>query len=161
MAVEKIKHSLELDERMDLHEKGWKAQRILLILFILFLTAAAIGFFGNGPVSIKKAADDTNSIEFEKYTRYESHMKLKIEAGEAEGVAKVQFPQEYFNNFQIEKITPEPNDTEVENGNQIFYFSSKGNLSIDFFLKSNNIGSVNSNIKVNNSTFTLSHYIYP
>ena len=48
--VEVIKTDLEINEELDLHEKGWKFQRIGWIFIFLLVALSAFGFFGDGLV---------------------------------------------------------------------------------------------------------------
>ena len=51
--VEVIKTDLEINEELDLHEKGWKFQRIGWIFIFLLVALSAFGFFGDGLASKK------------------------------------------------------------------------------------------------------------
>ncbi|MBD0294127.1 MAG: hypothetical protein ICV84_02845, partial [Flavisolibacter sp.] len=49
--VEEVKTDLEIDEDLDLHEKGWKLQRFGWFFIFALVILAALGVFGDGIAS--------------------------------------------------------------------------------------------------------------
>ncbi len=160
-SVERVKHTLDLKEEIDLQEKGWKVQRIGWVIIALIVIAAALGFFGLGPVSKQKQQFGNNSIEFERYMRYEAEVEIKLNVTPNNGLAVLTVPQQYLESFEISKVMPQPEKQEIVNDNYQFTFLTQSPSIVRVFLIPKKIGSVEGQITVNNQAITISQYIYP
>lgn len=159
--VERINHSLELDESIDLHEKGWKVQRVAWVFIIAFVLLAALGLFGNGPLSIIKSSQKDISIEYHRFLRRNAEMEIKFESMGNSSIDSVTIPQQYLKNFKLEQIVPEPEHTRTSKGNIIYTFDAEDDNSVVIYLTSKKTGSVDGLWLVNSNNFQLSHFIYP
>ena len=159
--IERVSHSVELDEELDLHIKGWKIQRVGWVLFAIFVIAAALGFFGLGPVSKQKVSFGEHFIEYEKYNRFEAETEIKLSIVPQNGIALLSIPQDYLESFEISKVMPQPEKQEVVNGNYQFQFLAQSPALIKVFLMPKKTGTIKGMITANNESTIISQYIYP
>ena len=161
-SIERVSTELEIDEQLDLHKKGWKAQRAgLMFMFILVLLAAA-GLFGDGLLSKNKMSGNNVTIEAERFYRYEARMKLKIKVMEAAGDQTViSFPSSYLKDLEIESIVPEPDANSISGNSVQYVFKGKGNLSATFYFVPQKFGKLEGVVGVNEHAFLLNHFIFP
>ncbi len=157
--------SLQLDDKIDLHRKGWRIQAILWVIIFLFILLAALGLFGDGILGRQTLGEKESAIwlEYDRFTRKHAPGKLEVHVvGSASSPAQLVIPANYLKNFQIEAITPSPNNVVTTAGGQVAYtFHAEGPLTVIFHMKPDAIGKVADTIRVNNQTFTLNHFIYP
>lgn len=159
--IERVKTSLQIDENIDLHIRGWIFQRIGWALMLLFLTCAALGLFGNGALSRKVLADDGTSVTFEKYTRRESETEFEIVTRSNAEIVRLVLPPAFLHAFKIEKVVPEPSSQRVDNGATVLQFTGSGEAQITLFVSSRTAGSVQSTLRVDEKSFDIDQFIYP
>jgi hypothetical protein len=158
--MNKIEHSLELEDSIDLHKRGWVIQRFFWAFFILFLLAAALGLFGNGLMSKVEVKAGNSTIEYERFGRYSNLMNIKF-YGPDSGISEISFPLEYMNHFKIEKVFPKPESETQKDGRLIYRFDKDNSYKINVELKPEEYGFINNNIRVNKGTVQIVHIIYP
>src|SRR5688572_10160657 len=105
--MRRVQSSMDMRDEIELHEKGWIIQRIGWVLLMLMLIAASLGLFGNGILSNKYLATNTASVSYERFGRFDSPMKIKINAG-AQGRLELKIPQTYLRKMELDKIVPQP-----------------------------------------------------
>lgn len=161
--VERVKSSLQIEEDIDLHVRGWILQRIGWGLMFTFLILAALGFFGDGILSQKEIITDDITVNFERFTRRESDTEIEIIASDRNGSIDVVLSPTFNKVYKIEQILPEPTSQEINNGNTVFEFPAKGQGQITMFLtiRKRVTGNNASAIKVNETDFELNNFIYP
>ncbi len=156
--------SLQLDDRPDLHQRGWWIQRIIWVLLALFIAAGAVGIFGSGLLS-KQTLGEKNAnlwLEYDRFARKEAPMELEFHiTAQGQDTIVLQLPAGYLRHFQVESISPAPGVTLTHNGHVAYKFPAKGPITVLFNLKPSKMGSVQGSIMVNNRPFELNHFIYP
>jgi hypothetical protein len=160
LQVEEIRPDLDIDEHIQMQERGWNFQRIGLYCLLIFVLTAAAGLYGNGLASKKTLREGGTSIEFEQFFRQEAKMQLKITTDSGEKVA-VSFPAEYLSHFEIEAIVPDPGGSEFEGGNVKYGFTGDDSKTITFYLVPQDVGSTKGFVKVDEHVFTINHLIFP
>ncbi len=158
---ETVKHSLELEESFDLHKKSWIIQRIGWLLMLVFVICAASGLFGDGPASNEIKVSGANSVEFQKYGRYDANMEIRVHLNSMGDIAQLSIPQHYFQNMELEKMVPEAELQQVMNGNNVYSFSADKPFEVTLYVKPKKIGSIEAWVGLNNTAAQLTHYIYP
>lgn len=128
--VERVEHTIEMDESLNLHITGWTVQRIGWTLFMLIVILALLGMFGNGILSHRKTETAGNMVEYERYGRFENSTSLHFLANSENGQAVVYIPQRYLEDFELEHITPEPDKQGVINGHYAYTFLADGPVHI-------------------------------
>jgi hypothetical protein len=159
--IENIKPELEIDEHLDSHRRGFRIQKIGLLVILAMVVLAALGLFGDGVLSKKTVTSKSAEIQYQRFYRFEARMEVKIELLAFENSNVVSFPKEYLKEFEIESINPDPESTNFKGNTSEFVFNGPGNGIITFFLVPRKVGSVEGEVSVNGDRFELSHFIYP
>lgn len=159
--IEEVKTTLEIEEHLDLHKKGWVAQRIGLIFIFLLVASAALGLFGDGLLSTVKIARTDSTIEFDRFFRFEARMPINVEVSNAKRDVIVSFANDYLSDVRIESIVPEPVGNKIDNGRVEYTFKLQERGKIVFYLVPQSVGTIEGDLIVNESTYQLSHFIYP
>jgi hypothetical protein len=160
--IERVNTDLEIDEHLLMQERGWKMQAIGMYLILAIVLTAALGLYGDGPIS-KRTIENIATVEYQRFYRFQSRMALKVQmdnTNNPKGLA-VMFPTKYLRHFQVDSVLPEPEKT-IINGDQIQYqFNGKGNIMITFYLIPQRIGTIDGSMEVNNNRFVVNHFIFP
>jgi hypothetical protein len=159
--VERINHDLELHEQIDTHIRSWKLQRVGWICMFVVTLGALLGLCGSGPLSYRTGVVNNDTLKYEYFLRYESHAELKLRLQHQTGITRIAVPNSYWENFQVEKIIPDPFDTQQNNDSLLYFFRGTEKGLIQFFLVPQERGAVKGTILVNNGAFPVSHFIYP
>jgi hypothetical protein len=160
-SIEQVEHSIEMDEALKLHQTGWTVQRIGWTCFMLIIILALLGMFGNGILSHRKTEMAGNMVEYERYGRFESSNTIHLLAGIENGRAVIHIPQQYLQDFELEQITPEPDQQIVLNGNYVYSFQADAPVHILLRGMPKKRGAIETVMRINNTTFTLSQFIFP
>jgi hypothetical protein len=160
-SVERVKTSLQIDEDIDLHIRSWVGQRIGWALMFALLISAALGLFGNGALSEMKVSSNGAFLSYERFSRYESNTALEIEASGMGGSISVRLDPEFSRSFKVEKINPEPSGQSIQDGTRIDSFMVGGRGHITYFISPRTRGRSTYTMRVNDSEFRLTQYIYP
>jgi hypothetical protein len=160
-SVEKIKPTLQIEESLSLHEKGWIVQRVGWAMIIAVMVAGILGVFGEGPISKKEPVSGNIKATYERFFRFEAEMKIVIEST-ADHISQVSFPQQYLKNFKILRFVPEPDNNVTSAGEVIYNFSPAQNHIVSVYLTPTSKGQIEGDMKVNGTNaFSLHHFIYP
>ena len=127
-SIEIVKSSLDIDEAIEHHKKGWIIQRIGWLMMFLVILTGALGLFGEGIISKKKVQTGNFTTEFDKFLRYEAEMKILVQSTN-EAIQNISLPKEYIKNFRILRFVPEPLNN-YGTGNDVTYNFSAGQQSI-------------------------------
>jgi hypothetical protein len=159
--VEVINTDVEIDEHLDLHEKGWVAQKAGWLIMFSIMTAGALGFFGNGLLSNHTNAAGDFRVEYQRFWRYETEMKIRVSSNQGD-LRTITLSQDYLEKFRVVRFVPEPQDYSAANRMITYRFSSAGNKIINLYLVTKQNGSVSGSLVINdNDIHTLSHFIFP
>lgn len=159
-SVEVVKTTLQIDERLDLHEKGWVIQRVGWVIIFAIMAAGLLGLFGEGAFSQKTVSNGTTKVEYERFFRYETEMMIRIESGTH--ISTISFPQEYLKDFRIVRFEPEPFSNTTSQHEVVYNFLPGQNLMVSIYLIPKTYGAISGTAKVNGtSNFNLNHFIFP
>lgn len=160
--IEKINSQLPIDESIGLQDKARVIQQIGIIIIFIIILLAALGFFGQGLLSDKKAEADGNTLAYERFGRFGGESTLVFDLAAAnDSITRIAIPAAYLEHFKIETIVPEPNENSIANSEFIYTFNGSDAKLITFFLSPVKTGSIKARIKGNQTNFNLSHFIYP
>ena len=160
-AVERVKPTLQIDESIPLHEKGWIVQRIGWVIIIAIVIAGILGIFGEGPMSEQRPVSGNIKATYERFFRFEAEMKIVVESN-SDHISQISFPQQYLKNFKIVRFVPEPVNNITAPGEVIYNFLPAQNRVVSVYLTPTSKGRIKGNMKVNGmNTFSLHHFIYP
>jgi hypothetical protein len=159
--LERVKHNLELEENLEQHKKGWIIQKIGWSILFLGLILALAGIFGSGPISYKTQSQNGNSVQYERFLRYEGEAEMKFNIQNIKDSILLEIPQQYLEYIDLKSITPVPDANRTINGITTYYFPAMGTANIHCHLMAKKTGSITATIKVNQTPFTIAHQIYP
>ncbi len=160
--VEKVFTGLEIDESIDLHIRAWQVQPFAWVFIGLFVISGALGLFGTGWLSKTELTQGKTNIQFEKYFRIGAVMKLVVIDGDKLPYTVLSFSPDYLSQFNVDSVTPEPESVDIANGMVNYRFKgSEGSSKISFFLLPEETGNIPVHLKVNNTSFHFSHFIFP
>lgn len=161
-SVENIKTDLELDEHLDLHEKGWKLQRWGWALIFLFVTLSAFGMFGDGVISKVRQTQPSFELNYDRFHRFEARLTLEVSVSHnPDSVLQIAFDNEYLKKFELKSIFPEPLYASIQQDQVHYRFRASGPSHVIFYFSPQSIGSVEGHMKVNNQSVSLNHFIFP
>jgi hypothetical protein len=156
-----IKTSLDMEDEIDLHKKGWVVQRVGWIILVLILIAASLGLFGNGLLSKSSAGERNAIIYYERFARFESQTELNLQVQNVADGVEVRIPQSYIHSMEVEKVIPEPTRQRLEPDYLVLFFDAKGSASLSVVFNPERTGTVAAVIEVNGERIPISHFIYP
>lgn len=158
--VEAVEPEFEIDEHIDLQEKGWVIQRIGWIMIIAVMIAGGLGLFGSGWISNQTSSVGNIKAEFERFFRYETEMKILVESGEH--ISSISFPQQYLKDFRIIHFVPEPENNNTSDNEVKYNFLAGQNKIVSVYLVPKTYGSIKGSMEVNETTvLNLDHFIFP
>lgn len=170
MAQIKKVGELEVAQDLEFQKQEWKAERIGWIVAALLLLAALLGLFGTGPVSKTTARSETGefSIEYQRFSRYNAQTQLLVTVGSgaiSEGTARLVVDQGFINNFDIQRVVPQPDSVEITSDTYIYSFTinQPGDaIEIIFDLQANKTGVQSGAIGLENGQqVNISQFVYP
>jgi hypothetical protein len=160
-AVERVKATLEIDEAIHLHERGWIIQRVGWVCIIGIMVAGILGVFGEGPFSNMKAASGNIKATYERFFRYEAEMKINVESS-SDHISNISFPQHYLKYFKVIRFVPEPEQNITSPTDVIYRFMPSQNRVVTIYLTPKQRGTIEGEMKINGTDrFLLHHFIYP
>lgn len=151
---------LPVEDDISLHRKGWVIQRIGWVVLFCFLILAALGLFGEGPLSSTQMQAQDISFRYERFVRYEHGFRFQFQSA-GESMDTVSIPQVYLKVFRLMKVVPEPLKEITSPGYLNFVFEGRRNAVITFYLNPIKTTRVSTAIKVNSHIFQISQIIYP
>ncbi|HEX6428593.1 MAG TPA: hypothetical protein VF008_12940 [Niastella sp.] len=160
-ALETVRHNLQLDENLGQHKQGWVVQKVGWTILYLGLILALAGVFGSGPVSYKTQFQSGNSIQYERFLRYEGEAEMTFNINDAKDSIALEIPQQYLEYIDVKSISPLPLGNRTVDGVTTYYFNALGKASIHCDLMAKKTGSITAVIKANKTPFTITHQIYP
>ncbi|MGK6352629.1 hypothetical protein [Parapedobacter sp. DT-150] len=160
--VEKIKHSLELDEQLNHQIKGWKVQRVCGALIIIVIILTVLGLFGNGPLSLVKAVRKGTALQYQRFLRYENETDIQWRVS-GQDTIRLLIPMRYLDYFKVEKIVPDGYESSISNGNVSYTFHTDRTAEniIHVYLIPQQAGNISGTWQINEQDFKVTHFIYP
>jgi hypothetical protein len=160
LLMRRIQSSMDMEDEIDLHKKGWIIQRIGWAVLLLTLVFAALGLFGDGILSQSQIANETTTINYQRFGRYQSPMAIKVNVN-ASGKFELKIPQAYLRNMELDKIVPQANNNRIVDDKMIFTFHATNLAEITIYLLPQTTGKVSTSLYVNNEVFNVTQFIYP
>jgi hypothetical protein len=139
---------LEIAEDLKFEKRQWTVERIGLLVMVAFIVAAILGAFGKGVFSKKiiEAADNSLSMEFDRFARLDAQTDLKLQVankGSADPELRLWLDREYMSGFEVKEIYPEPERMDLNAGRTTFVYrvsKQDGPLLIHLILEPNEVG---------------------
>lgn len=158
--VEVLNPDLEIDEQLDLHEKGWVIQKVGWTIIITVMIAGGAGIFGNGFLSNQTSISGYIKADYERFFRYETEMKVLVES--TNHISSISFSQQYLKDFRIVRFVPEPFNNNTTKKEVRYNFLPGENHIVSVYLIPKDYGRIGGIMKVNETNnINLNHFIYP
>lgn len=168
MSQKKKVGDLEIDQDLDFQKKEWRVERIGWVIMGLILLAGLFGLFGQGPLSAVTAGNNPLEVTYGRFERLLSPVAVEIQALPADPGAqdlRVMVDRDWLSNYQVSRISPEPDSIELTPDTQIFVFkvNQAGQpLQITFDLQPQKIGMHRGQIGLENGPeVQLNQFVYP
>jgi hypothetical protein len=158
---ERVQTSLQINEDIDFHSKGWIIQRVGWALMFIFILCAALGLFGNGVLSHRNVTKDGTTVFYERFGRHQSNTRVEIDANGRNGKIEVVLSGNFTESYKIERIVPEAAEQKIQHGSKVYVFTAEGQGHVTFFVNALKQGTITSTVAVNGTGFNLESYIYP
>lgn len=158
--VERVKPEFKIDEDLPNHIRAWKFQKVLWVLLFIVLLLSLAGFFGNGPLSKREEASQEIKIEYDYFLRNEASSSIWVQVQGNQPIT-IRISQQYLKKINLEGIVPEPGESFFSGNDVVYQFFSDMNAGIRFHFQPEAIGSLSGRLMVNNTAYSLKHFIYP
>lgn len=149
------------------HPAAWRAQRVGWWLLGMFVIAAALGVFGDGPVSKRRvtAADGQLTFEYERFVRIDAPAQMRVDVPPAVGARDVELwlAREYLQHIEIETMTPQPLETTSAPAALYYRFRvTEGGGAIAFNYKARKAGPLHATIGLKGTPgIRFAQWVYP
>lgn len=132
-------------ERTRCYRRGWVFERAGWLAMAAVVIGAAVGVFGNGPLSSVHAAADGLTVEYRRFARAHAPLELTATWPAAETEAVLWIETSYVERFEVDAIQPMPVATTV--GTDRIYYSFRAReagtrIAATFELRPRGAGSV-------------------
>lgn len=161
--------ALEIERNLEFQYSTWRIQRIGWVCIGLTLCSGLMGLFGHHPLAIttEETADSRLSIEYSRYTRYESHadirVKLTAQDNDSIQIIRLWFDDAYLDALTIVAVSPVPLWGESRNGQRAFVFQSEAQqFTATFRVQPQTSGIVRGTIRADNGdVLPITHFVWP
>ena len=119
----------EIEQPISFQQREWAVQRAGWWLLSGFVLLAALGLFGDGPLSHAEESDaDRTRITFERFIRVWAPARLTIDRRIAESPSKdglqLRVSRSFVDTIRVERLTPEPTAIDVGLDEVAFRFAA-------------------------------------
>jgi len=119
---------LQLDDDPTFAHRQFRVQQVGLALLGLFLAAALVGVFGEGPVAQvdRRGADGVVAISMDRFVRSGANesLAITIAGGQAShGEVQVAITTDWLNAISLAGISPQPAQIEARDDQQVLVFA--------------------------------------
>lgn len=149
--------------------KFWVFQRIGWVIMSVLILGAGLGFFGgNGPVNQASAENEQIEIQYKPYARRiaSNDIELKIKSL-SDSTVQLFIQQDFINNYEIQKIVPQPSDVKASGDMFIYEFSvaegaETANVIFSLEPEPTTVGNVNGQLGLSSAQLvTINQLVYP
>ena len=131
---------LEIEQDLSFEKREWIVQWIGRGLMALIILGALLGFFGAGPFSLSEVRDPSGdlAVTYEHFGRRGATTNLVVELSPqatSGGEAVVLFSTEYMDKFQLDTVTPAPDQVTLTDDGYEYTFlvgDQQGSVSITY-----------------------------
>jgi hypothetical protein len=126
---------MDIDQDLYAQERLWRAQKVGRFIWAAVLLLGLIGIFGGGPVSqaIAKDADDILEVEYQRFAHIDTSDVFELRLGRGAaigGKVHLWIDADFLEQNPVQRFTPEPVASRLENNRAVFEFDAADNLEI-------------------------------
>jgi hypothetical protein len=160
---------LQINQDLSFQRRSWQVQRVGWWIMLLFVVLGLLGLLGSGPLSHRtlSTSDQSLQLEYDRLIRLHAPNRLKIQTTLGENTKQqiIQISDDYLEQFQIIRISPQPERSIVQDNAHFYYFpvtSSRQPISIIIDLEADQIGQVDGTIALDSETrLQFVQWVYP
>lgn len=163
-------HGLQVQQNHRFQTWEWTLQRVGWIVMALAVLLSLAGFAGPGPVShnTTQSPDGSYQITYAKYWRQRKPFTLEVQVkpeAASGGKVRLMLSQDYLDLVDIERITPEPSKSELQDSWQTYEFDAaagKEPVTISFHLEPQSYGVGSGQVGPEGAQpLEIKHFIFP
>lgn len=146
---------------------AWRVQKGGWIALALFMLAALLGGFSQGPLSRTEAISQDGSlrVEYERLMRNgaSDDMRIEVRSASADGELHVHLGEAFVAAFTIESLAPQPLRMSLGRGGITLVYATPGDLParIHLMIRPHRVGLVASAIRLGQSLVEFRQFVYP
>ncbi len=160
---------LEIGQDLRFQQQEWRFQRVSWAVMLFVLVAAGLGILGGqGPLSqaVLHTDDASLEVEYERFGHFSRPTRLYVRVEHKDSSElNLWLARGYVQQFQIQRIVPEPYKTQLAGDYLIYSFqivSQKDVAEIVFYLQPDTSGLIQGQISVEGGTaLKVAQFIYP
>lgn len=160
---------LQLEQDLSFQERDWRVQRIAMLLMLVFILVGLSGLLGPGPLSHAHArsADDSVSVDYLRWARRGGKANLTVIVDQAQvrdGRLRVEVPMAYFEDMELEAVTPQPEQVEASGSTMRFIFAAPradGPVTLEFDVQGQGMGPVRGELRVHDTIVRFQQFLWP
>jgi hypothetical protein len=153
VAIRRVR-DLEIDEDLAFERRSHRVERIGTWVMVGVLAAAGLGLLGSGPLSLATARAGDTTLDYQRFSRYESSEALVLRVPPAVPPARevrVWVDRTYLEGSRLETVLPPPVRVEAAADRLVFVLAvadPAGPLTVRFTLQPERLGVVRGRIGV-------------
>jgi hypothetical protein len=126
---------LELDDDLRAQKKLWKFQKVGRTFWGIIVLLGLGGLFGFGPLSktVAKDSDDIIEVEYQRFAHIDSPDIIEFKLGQGAAIGgrvHLWIDSHFLGENPVQKFSPEPVASRLEDDRTVFEFSADDNLSL-------------------------------
>lgn len=139
---------LEINQDLDLQERGWRIERFSWVVMLLLIVLALLGLFGTGPLSSASAGDTDSGISarYQRFVRQGGNESITISINPdqvSQGRIELWLSSTFLNQIDIMQIIPQPDEVQSSGSGQTYAFladSPSGPITVSFSYRPQTVG---------------------
>jgi hypothetical protein len=164
--AKRVRELQDFQGEQQFHEREWRVQRVGWALLSLLILAGLAGVFGGGPLARQSINSEYGQIESERFARRHSVTEWAITYRQNQNTSDsltIAIDADYLHKFEVREITPEPDATQVAQGEVLFSFNTLGPSGrVLFHVEPQRPGIAEGSFRLNDSpALVVKQIIYP
>jgi hypothetical protein len=152
----------EIEKFISQQQKEWFIFRIAWALMGLVLVAAALGLFGNGPISKQTYAAPGLEITYQKFMRVnnESELYIRVQDQDLSRETTIGINNDYLKKVKVFQVVPQPVAVEIRDNTLLYRFRYVSDGFISFYLSPRQMGSQPLELTISGKKVRFNQIIY-
>lgn len=159
--------TLQINQDLVFQRREWRVQRIGWWVLCAFVLAAALGLFGNGPLSRAQAGDPGSPLraDYQRFVRVGAPARVTIHGttGGSGQDWQLRLSRPYFDGVRLEHVTPEPAGFDIGENDIVLHFTAQSaspRFTVILDLESLQAGRQQATFRAGAATLTFTQFSY-